>query len=199
MGKSFGLKSVSLAKVMSGVGQMQRLGTPESEPSSILVPTTSTVVEIALLRPADSPRKVTLDEEHVRNLAQMGADLPPILVHRPTMRIIDGTHRVQAARLNGEETIRANFVECPEDDVFVLAVRTNIAHGLPLSLADRETAAARVLLSHPMWSDRSIAEVTGLSAKTVCAIRRRSTEESQQSNMRYGRDGRARPLDGTAG
>jgi ParB-like chromosome segregation protein Spo0J len=197
--KSFGLMSVSLAKVMSGVGQMQRLDRPECEPSSLLVPATSAMVEIALLRPADSPRRVTVDEEHVRNLAQMGVNLPPILVHRPTMRIIDGMHRVRAATLNGENTIRANFVDCPENDVFVLAVKTNIAHGLPLSLVDREAAAARVLGTHPMWSDRSIAEVTGLSAKTVCAIRRRSTDDSQQSNMRYGRDGRARPLDGTAG
>jgi ParB-like chromosome segregation protein Spo0J len=172
---------------------MQRPVTPARESSSIPAPTNWVMVEIVSLRPADSPRKVTVDEEHIRNLAQVGVDLPPILVHRPTMRIIDGMHRVQAAKLNGKDTIRACFVDCPEDEVFILAVRTNIAHGLPLSLVDREAAAARVLLSHPMWSDRAIAEITGLSAKTVCAIRRRSsTEESQQSNMRYGRDGRAR-------
>jgi hypothetical protein len=44
-------------------------------------------------------------------------------------------------------------------------------------------------------SDRAIGQAAGLAAKTVAAIRKRSTEESPQSNVRVGRDGRVRPLD----
>jgi hypothetical protein len=51
-----------------------------------------------------------------------------------------------------------------------------------------------VIGSHPHWSDRQIAELTGLSPKTVAAIRRRSAEEIPQLNIRIGRDGKVRPL-----
>ncbi|MFC7729983.1 hypothetical protein [Actinomadura keratinilytica] len=69
--------------------------------------------------------------------------LPPILVHRRTMRVVDGMHRLRAARLQGRCEIGVRFVDGPDADVFVAAVRANIGHGLPLSLADREAAAAR--------------------------------------------------------
>jgi hypothetical protein len=47
-------------------------------------------------------------------------------------------------------------------------------------------------------SDRAIAEAVGLTAKVVAAIRR-STEAAAQSDVRVGRDGRTRPLNGAAG
>ncbi|MCK1815699.1 ParB/RepB/Spo0J family partition protein [Streptomyces sp. XM4011] len=146
------------------------------------------------LLPADSPRQSGEDTDHVRALAETQAELPPILVHRPTMRVIDGMHRVAAARLSGAGTIRARLIECSDHEVFILAVKSNVAHGMPLTLADRKTAARRVLLAHPAWSDRAIGEVTGLSHKTVGAIRRRSSGEIPQSGPRIGRDGRVRAV-----
>ncbi len=80
------------------------------------------------------------------------------------------------------------------EDAFVLSVRLNGRHGLPLSLAERRSAAARIAGTHPQWSDRAIAAVVGLSPKTVGRVRRRSSEEIPQSNTRLGQDGRARPL-----
>src|SRR5262249_40925371 len=120
--------------------------------------------------------------------------LPPILLHRQTMQVIDGMHRLRAAILRGEEEIEAIFFEGSGEMAFVLAVEANIKHGLPLSLADRQAAARRILGSNPEWSDRAIGASTGLSAKTIAAIRR-TTEDSPQLNSRIGRDGRVRPLD----
>jgi hypothetical protein len=60
-------------------------------------------------------------------------------------------------------------------------------------------AAARILASRPQWSDRAIAAAAGLSAKAVAAIRGRSSDSGPQLNIRIGRDGRVRPLDGTQG
>lgn len=82
---------------------------------------------------------------------------------------------------------------------FVRAVEVNIAHGLPLSLADREAAAARIIASYPQWSDRAVAASTGLAAATVAAIRRRSTDQATQSNVRIGRDGKVRPINSAEG
>ncbi|WP_030675735.1 ParB/RepB/Spo0J family partition protein [Streptomyces rimosus] len=135
--------------------------------------------------------------EHVRTLAMLDASLlPPILVHHPTMRVLDGAHRVQAELLRGGTHIRVEFFEGTEEECFVLAVRSNVGHGLPLPLADRKAAAARILRAYPQWSDRSIGEVSGLSPKTVGAVRRRSAEENPRLNDgggRLGRDGRTYP------
>ncbi|MBE8520940.1 ParB-like nuclease domain-containing protein [Amycolatopsis sp. H6(2020)] len=151
------------------------------------------------LRPSDSPRLAGENSEHIQALAESPAGLPPIMVHRATMRVIDGMHRLRAAMLRGDNTIQVWFFDGVEAEAFVLGVRVNIAHGLSLSLADRRAAAARIVASHPLWSDRVIASVTGLSAKTVGGIRRCATGEVPQSRSRIGRDGRARPLSSADG
>jgi ParB-like chromosome segregation protein Spo0J len=157
------------------------------------------VLSISALLPADSPRLAGEDTQHARLLADSDVELPPILVQRRTLRVIDGMHRLRAAVLRGEESIRVRFFDGAEDAAFIIAVEANIAHGLPLSLADREAAAARILRSHRQWSDRAIATVTGLAAKTVSAIRRGATADQPQLHSRIGRDGRVRPLNGADG
>ncbi|GGX22339.1 hypothetical protein GCM10010297_49380 [Streptomyces malachitofuscus] len=155
-------------------------------------------VPISALLPADSPRLAGENPEHVELLAAT-RDLPPILVQRSTMRVIDGMHRVRAALLRGEETIAVTFFEGDDGEAFLRAVDANIRHGLPLSLADREAAARRILANRPQWSDRTVATATGLSHTTVGAIRRRSGLPAAQDGSRVGRDGRARPVDAAAG
>lgn len=154
----------------------------------------SEIVQIESLRPGDSPRLSGEDAEHTRVLREKLPDLPAILVNRRTMKVIDGMHRLAAARLEQAETIRAEFIDTDEQRAFLLAVKANTAHGLPLSVADREAAANRILSWYPYWSDRAIAAVAGLAATTVGAIRERSTVRSPQLNARIGRDGRLRPM-----
>jgi ParB-like chromosome segregation protein Spo0J len=158
----------------------------------------TTMMPLAELRPADSPRLVGEDEEHIRILAESDRTLPPILVHRPSMRVIDGMHRLGAARLRGQDTTEVVFFDGSEEDAFLLAVKANMAHGLPLSYADREAAVARIVVSHPDWSDRAIAATTGLAPRTVAAVRGR-IDGLPPETARVGRDGRVRPLNGTDG
>src|SRR5260370_30552033 len=115
------------------------------------------------------------------------------------MRVIYGVPRLRVAQLRRQEMIAAQFFEGEEADAFVLAVRANITHGLPLSLADRKLAASRVIISHPHWSDRMIASVTGISAKTVAELRGWQSKLPDRDDARIGRDGRIRPIDGTQG
>ncbi|MEV5885329.1 ParB N-terminal domain-containing protein [Streptomyces sp. NPDC052020] len=150
-------------------------------------------VPVRLLRPGDSPRSAGSSMEHAQMLARVGADLPPILVHRPSMRVIDGMHRFEAAQIRGEETIKARFVDGDEEQIFVLAVEMNTKHGLPLTLADRKAAARRIITANPHWSDRAVAAKAGLSHKTVGALRR-ATGEIPQLPSRVGLDGRARAV-----
>jgi|HubBroStandDraft_1064217.scaffolds.fasta_scaffold07771_2 ParB-like chromosome segregation protein Spo0J len=147
-----------------------------------------------------SPRVNGVDQAHVRLLAEASTVLPPILVQHGTLRVIDGMHRVQAAKLRGDLSIEAHYFFGSDEDAFVLAVEANVAHGLPLSLADRRSAAERILRSHPEKSDRVIGELTGLAHKTVADLRARLTGDRPQSDeRRVGRDGRVRPVSGVAG
>ncbi|MFI0712167.1 hypothetical protein ACH4SK_16180 [Streptomyces inhibens] len=144
---------------------------------------------------ADSPRKNGLDQEHVRLLAEAGGELPPVLVHRATMRVVDGMHRLHAAVMRGHDSIDVEFFDGAESEIFLQAVWANVVHGLPLSLQDRKSAAVRLIRTHAELSDRALARATGLSPKTVGGIRRRSGEENAHPNKRIGRDGRAHPID----
>ncbi|WP_254077043.1 ParB/RepB/Spo0J family partition protein [Streptomyces pacificus] len=152
---------------------------------------------IEALLPADSPRSNGVDENHVRRLADTYSSLPPILVHRPTMRVVDGSHRVAAAALIGRDSVEAHYFDGPEEELFLRSVSANTAHGLPLTVGDRKAAAARILRSHTDLSDRAVAICTGLDAKTVAAVRRSSTGDAKRSNTRIGSDGKAHPLDRT--
>jgi ParB-like chromosome segregation protein Spo0J len=149
------------------------------------------MVAVASLRIAGSPRTTGENLEHVRVLAETTDELPPIVVHRTTMRVIDGVHRVRAARVREQREIAARFFDGDDADAFVLAVRANVAHGLPLSPTDRKAAATHILASHPHWSDRLIASVTGLSPKTIAEVRR---DCAPAADHRTGQDGKVRPI-----
>lgn len=159
----------------------------------------SVVLSINSLLLDDSPRQGGESDEHVRVLVESEERLPPIVVHGQSMRVIDGIHRIRAAVMRGEEEIEAKIYHGTDAGAFVLAVRMNIAHGLPLTRADRTAAAVRIIGSHPQWSNRMIATATGLSAGTVGKVRRRSTAQNAQSTTRVSKDGRVRPINSAAG
>ena len=150
-------------------------------------------IELSRLSTACSPRTSGEDPEHIEALLSAEGELPPILVHQPTMQVVDGLHRLTVARIRGGTTILARFVNGTESDAFVLAVEANVRHGLPLSLADRKRAAVQIIGTHPQWSDRRVATATGISAGTVAELRRRGGEGGNEA--RIGRDGRIRPVD----
>ncbi|MFF8193124.1 transcriptional regulator [Streptomyces bobili] len=125
--------------------------------------------------------------------------MPPILVNRPDLRVIDGMHRLLAAFIRGQEHIDVEFFEGSPEDAYLRAVEANVTHGLPLSLADRRAAASRIIASHPQMSDRAIARASGLGSKAVASIRRSSHSAGAQLNTRVGRDGRVRPLNSVEG
>lgn len=154
---------------------------------------------VGALSPGVYLRQGGTNAAHVQLLvdAAGSSELPPILVQEDGCRVIDGHHRLEAAKLRGDKIIRARFLDCTDSEALVIAMKANGAHGLPLSKADRVSGAKRVLAAHPDWSDRAIASITGLSAKTIASLRDRSASGAHLSSKRLGRDGRLRPV--TAG
>ena len=140
------------------------------------------------------------DSAHVRMLSEAAAGrLPPILVQRSSSRVIDGMHRVAAAKLRRDAGIRARLVDCTGAQALVLAMRSNSANGLPLSRADRVAGARNIFAAHPDWSDRAVAEVAGMSAKAVASLRDGADKPGQAGDKRLGRDGKWRPVNASEG
>ena len=156
-------------------------------------------VPVLSLRPADSPRLNGEDKAHIARLAETETPLPPILVDRRTMRVIDGMHRLMAASLQGRETIDVIFFDgqrggrLPAGSPGEHRPRPAAVPGRP---PRRGGADHRVAPAHVRPGDRPFG---GLAAKTVAAIRKSSSEEIPQSNARVGRDGKVRPLDSGVG
>ncbi|GAA4463344.1 ParB N-terminal domain-containing protein [Phytohabitans houttuyneae] len=158
-----------------------------------------TTIPLDRLLAGEALRSYGIDADHVRVLMDHDGELPPILVQRSTMRVIDGMHRLHAARAKGCAEIHAHLLDVDDTAAFLYGVAANVSHGLPLSLADRKSAALRVMRLYPDWSDRALGRACGLSGKTVAALR--ATQESGlgATGRRIGLDGRARPVNGSAG
>ncbi|TDB97376.1 ParB/RepB/Spo0J family partition protein [Actinomadura sp. 7K534] len=152
-------------------------------------------VAVGALSPGPGLRQSGTDAAHVHLLvdASGAAELPPLLVQEDGWRVIDGVHRLEAAKLRGDSSVKARFVDCTDSEALVLAMKANSSHGLPLSKADRVFGAKSVLAAHPDWSDRAIATITGLSAKTIASLRGRSAAGGL-GDKRLGRDGKRRPV-----
>jgi len=156
-------------------------------------------VELPLsdVRVGRSLRRSGLDRGHVAVLAQRAEQWPPIVVNRADRSVVDGQHRVAAARELGLEHIRVVWFDGSADEAYVEFVRCNVGHGLPLSLDERRAAVRRILQTHADRSDRGIAELCGVSPKTVARVRDElgAVGATEPGATRVGRDGRARPVD----
>ncbi len=150
-----------------------------------------------MLKVGPSLRVEGLDARHVATLAELDGGWPPIVVRREDRSVVDGQHRVAAARRLGLATFQVTWFDGSAEDTFVEFVRCNVGHGLPLGLAERRSAASRILRSHPERSDRGVASVCGVSPKTVARLRKELARSAPQlvPVRRLGRDGRLRPVD----
>lgn len=144
-------------------------------------------------------RRVTirerLDHAHVRRLAGILDRCPPIVV-TPDGAIIDGEHRVEAARLRGRQSIPAIVVRLSSATAaLIAAVEANALHGLPLTRDERRAALDALLAADPRVSDRRLAVACGVSRRVVEAARAEACSGGAEShlNSRVGADGKQYP------
>lgn len=129
-------------------------------------------LELASLVFGFSPRFVPEDPELVRALAELpGEALPAVLVHAATMTVIDGRHRVLAARLRGDGSIRARLHHGNLQEALLMAVELNVPHGKPLTYGEKLHSACLVLADVPETPDSTVADICGLLPKTVNRLR----------------------------
>ena len=145
------------------------------------------------------PRRGGLDPDHVRALTELNGCWPPVVVCREDHRLVDGHHRVAAARALGRTSVLAHVFDGSPEAAYLEFVRLNVSHGLPLTLTDRRDAACRMLGWFPEWSDRRIGRCCALSPHTVASLRSgRKASEDDPDDFRTGQDGKTRRANSTA-
>jgi hypothetical protein len=192
-----------VAQQIAHVGPAVRHAGTLGRPGCATARSGAAVVSVALARLVvkRSIRESGVSQEHVQRLMRLGGRWPPILVHETTGVVIDGVHRVTAARMLGLLRVDASLFSGGPDAALIECVRRNVQHGLPLTLRERKWAAGRVLTVHPNWSDRRVAGICALSPKTVGRLRvvpggcEAGAAEPSDALVRVGRDNRLRPVD----
>lgn len=120
---------------------------------------------------ATSAVRVALDPEHVERLAAVLRRCPPITLGAANV-LIDGAHRVAAARLLGWGEIPALVLPVnTAAEVLFEAARANSRHGLPLTRAERRAAVAQLLATSSSLSDRALARACGVDRSVVARLR----------------------------
>lgn len=163
--------------------------------------------EAIVVRDDLTPRRMT-NPGQVQQYAEVFDELPPILVQRDTFVLIDGWHRLHSAPEAGRDHVRIVEMDCPDDELFAAALVANKGHGLPLAQSERVAGAKRLLAEHPDWSDSRIADLAGVSSRSVWQYRADAVAREQEAasreqrapqpekvapSERVGADGIARP------
>ena len=115
--------------------------------------------------------RAQVDAQHVREMVESlkaGGVLPPIIVDRATMRVVDGFHRLAALRrvygADAEIPVVLNSY-VSEADIFESAMRLNAAHGRNLTSYDK--ARAIYLASQLGIEKATIASALNLTLERV--------------------------------
>lgn len=126
------------------------------------------------------PRLHGVDQDVVEHYATIFKDViwPAIWVHKGSNKLLDGWHRVEAAKRAGVYTMPVLWVEAKEEDLFALAVKANLGHGVRLTREERYKAINR--LQRDGWTNERIAEGLGCSPAMV-----NRTEKAEDLRIKY--------------
>lgn len=112
-----------------------------------------------------------LDEDAVSRYADMyQAGLSrALIVHKGTMRLLDGHHRLEAAKRAGLTEVWVEEREGDEADLLAEVYRANRNHGVPLSTTQRDHLIRRLYFECG-WTQARIAQLVGLTQQGVSHI-----------------------------
>lgn len=118
-----------------------------------------------VLIPELSPR-AGLSEETVIRYMDSFSSLPPVRVQAGTNVVIDGYHRVEAAVRLGLEEVPVNTEPIGDDELRLIAGVANVAHGQPLTRAERNRLAVAMVTNYGKLREEA-ARLLGMSPSAV--------------------------------
>ena len=135
--------------------------------------------------------------EEYADLIRSGAEMEPATVFDDgkTLHLAAGHHRCEAYRRAGREQMPCIVKQGGKWDAIEYGLKDNLQHrGERLTTADKRHNIRLVLREQPKWGDEKIAELCGVSPKTVAKYRHEmeATLEIPELSSRIGRDGRIR-------
>jgi ParB-like chromosome segregation protein Spo0J len=178
---------------------MRQTGATKMQSDEFL-PAGHTLVPIRAIKadPRAWPRHA-LDEERVASFltlyTEAGLDaLPPVEVVGPaadgTFLLADGWHRLAALAKTDATQVPAVQVDPADRDhtevAFERGCLTAATTSKPLSRAERNAAACRLIIERPDRADREVARIVGISPQTVGRLRRRSNGTAAATESEQG-------------
>lgn len=118
------------------------------------------------------PRR-SLDEEAIERYRDCLEELPPIVVDRETMSVLDGWHRIEAHRREAIDTISVSYDRCAPHLFLARAYALNARHGLPVNNEVRDQVIVDLRQGKdgydPMAAE-AIAQIMGITRRRVDQI-----------------------------
>jgi len=114
-----------------------------------------------------------LDEEAIERYRDCLDDLPPVVVDRETMTVIDGWHRVEAHKREGTEIISVKYDSCAPRLFLAKAYALNARHGLPVDNEIRDQIIVDLNQGKDGYDpigEEAIAQILGVSQQRVSQV-----------------------------
>ena len=155
-------------------------------------------ISIADIRLDSSYRiRENLDQDTVERYMETFDRLPPITVFSVdgTLKIVDGEHRLTAAKRLDLAEIDADIKEGTDSEAREYAYLANLHHGRPLNRKEKQKVIEGMLRLHSERADNWIAEDVGCKSETVSTRREEleSTFQIGKLDELIGKDGKPRP------
>lgn len=141
-----------------------------------------------------------LDDAHVTDLME-AYERPDSEIDPPRVWIIPavgtvltrGFHRVEALSRLGRKRIECEVRNGSVADALTDAAAGNAGHGLKRTNADKRRSVEMVVEAHPDWSNRRVADESGVSHAFVNEIRDVETASTSKPETRTDKKGNQRP------
>jgi len=136
-------------------------------------------------------------EQYKENLASIIESSPIVVFDTPSgLMLVDGFHRLAAARQLDWSEIKAQIYKGSVQDAFAYACLANLKHGKPLTRSEREHAVKEYIVLNAELSDRWIAQDTGLHNDTISKWRQEliANGRLKANEKRIGQDGKERTV-----
>lgn len=120
-----------------------------------------------IIKNSINPRK-KLHDDIIEFYAEIFDNLPPVIIQKDTSVLIDGFHRIEAAKYLKRDSIEVEEIAIPDFELFAEACRRNSAHGLALTKDERNEAIVK--LYKDGWKQGALAQMWGIDHGQISRI-----------------------------